>query len=62
MVDRKCKFHMIHVLSDVVLTVMYYTLQQLQEKDLEMLFSLINNFPQKVRNFQNRLSLSSCIM
>ena len=52
MVDRKCKFHMIHVLSDVVLTVMYSTLQQLQEKDSEMLFSLINNIPQKVCNFQ----------
>ena len=34
MVDEKCKFHMIHVLCDVVLTVMYSTLQQLQEKDL----------------------------
>ena len=54
MVDRKCKFHMIHVLSDIILTVMYSTLQQLQEKDSEMLFSLINNFPQKVRNFQNK--------
>ena len=62
MVDRKCKFHMIHVLSDAVLTVMYSTLQQLQEKDSEMLFSLINNIPQKVRNFQNKDSLSSCIM
>ena len=54
MVDRKCKFHMIHVLSDVVLTVMYSTLQQLQEKDSEMLFSLINNFPQKVCNFSKK--------
>ena len=41
MVDEKCKFRMIHVLCDVVLTVMYSTLQQLQEKDLEMLFVLI---------------------
>ena len=54
MVDRKCKFHMIHVLSDVVLTVMYSTLQQRQEKDSEMLFSLINNFLQKVCNFQKK--------
>ena len=45
---RKCKFRMIHVLCDVVLTVMYSTLQQLQEKDLEMFFVLIKNTHQKV--------------
>ena len=48
MVDGKCKFHMIHVLCDVVLTVMYSTLQQLQEKDLEMFFVLIKIIHQKV--------------
>ena len=32
MVNEKCKFHMVHVLYDV-LTVMYSILQQLQEKD-----------------------------
>ena len=36
MVDEKCKLYMIHVLCDVVLTIMYSILQQLQEKDLEM--------------------------